>query len=626
MTDNNTLPKTEFPATSRTTEEASTDDQPEAPVLYTEPTGLFRVVDFFSEEQIKAVVTKALSFRSRAPHNMRHSFNAAIDAEAVLDIRGFAHPSKAKLAQLVIPVFEACQRKIRLLGAVLRMWQASRATLHNHVAEHLKSLGLDAKGLNFKKGLFLSLWDQKELQEQCDAFEAQHPDEHYSYEDVALMFCLVSGGCPALPGELASLDIATVSALQFVDEIRSLPPDAPEWTDIWPLLEALEDLGRWHMQQQLVTLAARQREQVETLCKDYADELKYLECDLSPSFSAISKYPTPMWAALDHPTEKLRELLAQYRPLRPQGQSRAEEMQRAAKRADCEQQIIDTVDRWLEAVAEVIETSEALAEEEQALMDAEAADDAQALAKSTDKAAASDAGADADSLQEKYESAKSSRDRLKGNYRVLRARHRKLKQSQARLESKVKTLSAELDELRNAQQEQAPNQDDRNGLRTEESQGEWLVSYVPEHLKSVQDAIEQANRTFPTELHFALNSKSSVNSFGKPDEVFSALAWLATDYRNQRINPQSGDQLADMIRKACPGWFYKTKQAAATMHKYKDWYTTAVNGKRLQLHLHIGRGKSFDPKSTIRIAFAWNKATQQVVVGFIGMHQRDRRS
>ena len=37
---------------------------------------------------------------------------------------------------------------------------------------------------------------------------------------------------------------------------------------------------------------------------------------------------------------------------------------------------------------------------------------------------------------------------------------------------------------------------------------------------------------------------------------------------------------------------------------------------------HLGKGASFDPKSTIRIGFAWDDERRRVVVGYVGRHQR----
>ena len=44
------------------------------------------------------------------------------------------------------------------------------------------------------------------------------------------------------------------------------------------------------------------------------------------------------------------------------------------------------------------------------------------------------------------------------------------------------------------------------------------------------------------------------------------------------------------------------------------------------MEMHVGKGTSFDPQNTIRIAFDWDEEEQRVVVGYIGRHQKNRRS
>ena len=75
------------------------------------------------------------------------------------------------------------------------------------------------------------------------------------------------------------------------------------------------------------------------------------------------------------------------------------------------------------------------------------------------------------------------------------------------------------------------------------------------------------------------------------------------------------------IREMC-GWWYKSDQHETTRNKYRDWYTTRVNGDRRWMLEHIGTGASKDARHTIRIAFDWDKDEKMVVIGYIGQHQR----
>ena len=137
-------------------------------------------------------------------------------------------------------------------------------------------------------------------------------------------------------------------------------------------------------------------------------------------------------------------------------------------------------------------------------------------------------------------------------------------------------------------------------------------------IDSVADALELAARSFPDALAISLNAKSDPDvPFAKSAEVFDALAWLATAYRRRG---------APAIGESCPGWFHKPDQSQATVGMNPDWYRTSFEGRTVAVTNHIGEGASFDPRSTIRIGFAWDEETQCVVVGYVGRHQRNRKS
>ena len=108
--------------------------------------------------------------------------------------------------------------------------------------------------------------------------------------------------------------------------------------------------------------------------------------------------------------------------------------------------------------------------------------------------------------------------------------------------------------------------------------------------------------------------------------MFDALAWLATEYHRRRSNPGAAPNFDKLIKEACPGWSYKSKQTGVTKEQFTEWYTTAVDGKSYELDAHIGKGTSFDPQQTIRVAFDWDDELKQVIVGYLGKHQRNRRS
>ena len=194
----------------------------------------------------------------------------------------------------------------------------------------------------------------------------------------------------------------------------------------------------------------------------------------------------------------------------------------------------------------------------------------------------------------------------------LREETRRLRSEKAQRDQEIDGLKAELSRSR----------------RTEEH---WRRAFVDEKRRSqapaddgsitvdsVRAAIALAQETFPDRLLIKLNSKSDQNtSFESPGEVFDVLAWLATAYR--KGSPE-------LIGEACPGWFCRASQSETTMGRFRDWYRTRIDGATWDLSSHVGKGSSHDPRYTIRIAFAWDGVNERVIVGFVGLHQRNRQS
>ena len=144
---------------------------------------------------------------------------------------------------------------------------------------------------------------------------------------------------------------------------------------------------------------------------------------------------------------------------------------------------------------------------------------------------------------------------------------------------------------------------------------------------TVNEAVARVEESFPNQLAISLNSKSAKNSpFQRPGEVFDALAWLATVYHSRRMRPGKQPHFDKLLRESCSGWSYKPKQTEVTKEQFDEWYTTTMDGRSYDLDAHIGKGNSYDPKNTIRIAFAWDDELSKVVVGYIGHHQRTRSS
>ncbi len=135
--------------------------------------------------------------------------------------------------------------------------------------------------------------------------------------------------------------------------------------------------------------------------------------------------------------------------------------------------------------------------------------------------------------------------------------------------------------------------------------------------------MRRAQTEFQDSLVFALNGKSDgeASPFEEPQQLFAALRFIATRYRDARLGKVACPDFDLAIRNDVNGWHYEAHQSELTMGKYRNWYTTTWQRRNYQLEEHIGIGSSKDPRHTIRIAFCWDPKRQKVVIGFIGQHQ-----
>lgn len=203
-------------------------------------------------------------------------------------------------------------------------------------------------------------------------------------------------------------------------------------------------------------------------------------------------------------------------------------------------------------------------------------------------------------------------------------------QDKESLEATVAQLRSELDgksrELREAQARIAAYEAAFERGKRPDADADAATDLLP--LATVSEAVKRAKKLFGDRLIFALNAKSEVDesTFDDPEEFFAALSWLANGYFDSKTGVKSGKPLRDSIKEVLPGWFYSGGQSDQTMGQFKDWYCCQFEGRKWELGEHIGTGTSKDARHTIRVGFAWDKERKRVIIGFIGQHQRSRKT
>ena len=650
-------------------------------------------------DQSEAIIVRALAHRQDASESVRSSLNASIDNNVKME--GFRHPSRANAGLIKDSALYHLIAKSndKLAGALLRAWVESHPDLRETVESGLRTLGESPDAPDFKVGRFNSKWDAQEWRSAKEAVIAANGD--VDADEAALMIMCVSGKS----GETAAaLDVIESELfLDVIERMDELPPDAPEWDETTAFIEAVADVASRKRDALRDFEVNSINETAAAIKGEFNEELRYLEIDLS-AWTGENAVERNAASAAKKLAGELREKLAEYRPLRPQAASRAEESERGPMRADAEKAVIDLVAKWgalesdngdgdargskARAAIELPEPGSKMFAEMMRLrkMRTEIND----IRKATDELSSDQSKEDVGHILRDQKTMKAQIERLESDNSDLKRTHADLqslydgivdenaglKQANAALSAEkaereavdVSALEAEVERLQADNRRLAEDKEglerDKDGLRFDmerlglekdelrdeltrsgDSETYWREAYIAVSAgqtraatgaspdsdpTSVNEALEMAQSMFPNELAIALNSKSSKNSpFRKPEEVLAALAWLATEYRRRRLNSAPGAPRPDfnwLLKESCPGWFYKPGQTEVTAEQFSEWYTTTVDNKTYDLRHHIGKGNSYDPQHTIRIAFGWDDVGQRVAVGFLGLHQRNRRT
>ena len=545
--------------------------------------GLHRVFRHLPDDFAKSLVAGCLSSDSGA-------LNQAIDA--AIRVSGFRDASKAPAAQLIQPVLDrTLDGDDRLASALLRTWADSQAQLRAVVEAMLHAEQLPVQPPDYRRKRFLDQWTHEQWRHACDVVLKDRED--LDRNEAALMISLASGRLPP-----ADEPIESPLFREWLEKLRELALDAPEWNEADAFSSEVKQLLEANQTERVAGLLEALRSDIHRLQTNFVDELRYLAIDLSDVMHAATEGQR-LDVARAFITTLVKKLTG-YKPIRPQAPVRDEEEKRALKRGQHEQEILRLVREWeaFKANAAAEAANNARKQEDGA---ATAADGPPAVPQDVAKLVAErdKAQHEASRLREASNGAKLEKDQLREEISEIR---RQLRQS----EEDVRYW---------------------RGVHVDERSGGNNHAGTPEAPANVIEAIKRAEAAFPNELTFALNSKSHKNPpFQRPGDVFTALAWLATEFRRMRLQPAAGTDFDKSIKEACSGWFYAPNQSDVTMGQNREWYRAVAGGKTWELSCHIGTGTSGDPQNVIRIALAWDEAQRRVVVGYIGPHQRNSQS
>ena len=137
------------------------------------------------------------------------------------------------------------------------------------------------------------------------------------------------------------------------------------------------------------------------------------------------------------------------------------------------------------------------------------------------------------------------------------------------------------------------------------------------------EAVKAAADDFKDRLKIIENRvEKEAAYFDRPELLYGVLRWLATTYHTTKTGVSCSDLVASCRRAS--GFRYAPHQSEVTMGKYASDYEITWHGKVVKLKEHVGFGTSRDPKYTVRVAFFFDDRARQVVVGYVGQHQKTR--
>lgn len=567
------------------------------------------------EEHQKNVVRWALANRARVSEEARVALNNALIGN--VSVRGFRESNvpDAPAIMLIQPVRNAALVVDAIAQSVLTVWCESRMELRGIVETTVNDADGSDGSTHDVPGENLS-----------GVLASAHPQ--YSSDDVSLMITLMASERSAQEDEETLQDEqpqqveetqqeeepaeSTTDAQRIFDdffaELRSLPASYPEWDG--PLSRLMEEIA------ELKANKTREMEEangpgsrIVEVVDAHAEVLSFFEWNADERLPN-ARGPWDDTESVGTAIENLAELLERYETVRERGATYGEETRRATERVEFQEKILEALAALEEAA--VMPTPKPVIEEIVPVEDTSAEDDSEPETAETAEIADVTNDVERQYLRELVEALQRENADLKA---AQDAAHRQITELSTAAEAAQKgyqALEQEQTDLHDEAEEAAPKY-------AEVQEQETLAA--PPDFGDVASVLDFVENRWPNELRLALNNNSDHKLyFDQPNQVYSALEWLATTYRNSKTGEKPVGNLDVSLFTTC-GWRYRPFQSDAAPGKYRSDYQTTDAEKNYSLDEHIGRGTGRTP-GQIRVAFAWDEERKMVVVGYVGRHQR----
>ena len=579
---------------------------------------LFHLLDTGFRQE---VISEALDARSAVSPELRAELGRAINNSA--SVPGFRNAALAPAPRLLPVLDGAVQSSTDLALAIARVWFESQEDIRDAVKAEL--LDKDALPSDRPQPVeWVSVGcPSSRVSAAFRSYCESNPDENSAR--TTFMFQLITGLTDVDAQEGSDAEESVPDLLSAtLEALAALSPVLSEWEYSIPAFASdLADLVRQKQEQREVLMPLC--DLLGTIVEEYGPIMDFFQWDTYTWNADWTVLENNLPRAHERAVE-LNDLLAQYAPIHDRAPVASEELGRAARR--------------MELLPRLMNVGNDL----QRIFNGEAPDggqDNQDPEADTEPVCSAISSVQAESGGAAIQLDNGNRNGDKADTEAPGSLDQETPAPACDIDGHILLLLS----LQDLEQESDDLEHENAGLkaqvkalerrlyesRSQEENLRWAVAYrdnpgetedTPE-LDSVGAAVALARERYPGQLLFQLNAESNADesSFKWPEQVWNALRWLATDYFTSHLGQNPIGDMDEACRSACGMW-YKTSQHENTMTQFRDSYTTWVDGRRIWLGEHIGKGNSFDPRRTIRIAFDWDRQLQKVVIGYIGQHQR----
>ena len=516
---------------------------------------------------IYAIVDMVLEAREAktASTSAEQQFAAAVKASGISPPKFEKRPHLAPMSQLFTPVCDQMILSDQLSGSVFRIWAEGQKDLRASVEDYARSNGLPVEGPDYKNRRFRDWMPLKTWNSAIGGITGDSDDFH-SREDISIMLCMVTGQLPGLVKQVAWVDDPSGGDMPFdawLEELKTLLSSPAGSAAAARFVNTASQIveERQQEEERLADLTCKSSE----LCRVYMQELVFLGRELPANLSDPGRIYAGRANELDDALniiDELGEALEEFRAAMFVDYATWELRQMGMKKeVEAASKVHSLIERINDVLPEPAEEPEPEVE-------------AVPLTNNT--------------IAESIVHCAGCRD----------------------LESENKALRATLFGANQRIQALRDSNDDADSLDTEP-------------VKNVREAVERAQQRFAwTEMFFYPNGAWDIDTeFDRPEEVLDALTWLATTYRDGKMNGGMADP-EHSLKTACSRWKYASGNSEMAMSQYPEAYSTkAPSGKTYTLGHHLKSGVTNEERHMIRIAFDWDDEQEMVVVGYIGKHQ-----